>query len=603
MTNKTLEKIVREMGKDFNEEKIHAGLLLAHAQSVYDVMRQSTVPTPLYRITFDEKNNHVDLRECEGRSYVPMGNAFDMDALDVIVIGSLRGMPIIFKGETGTGKTYVSNGYLSTVFPKESTFSLRLSGSMYESLQRPFLKGTIDSGGMPKSVINQDIIDRTGGMLIDEPNRGDPDELLQMLDGSIFHDGQYYKLGLKIPEICKDGTVRDSNQRKKLDISSAINPANAKYSGTVELDAAVDNRFLMLEYGNSAGSAGNSSWLSEKNASNHETYLKKFSERAAKNVGVSKEAFRDIREDWLSTYSYITNPARTDKSTIYSGLELADHMIHIMGGKLPDNFEYEKEIVNSWNEKLNAGLEIKESLKETETVKKVHDVIETFKVPIIFRDVGQIKKLADVVTTLENIRESFASGDPVKTYMEMPKYISAKEVAMGSLLLARNKQKPESALPTKVINAVLSSYTTLAGDYYKDMECLNDAFDYSDPNGGIKKTAVIKSIRKTVGSGNGTKTLVDEVVNNAKTLKGYISATGDIRNVIVMRSVADLMTFAGFVDQYKSDIDPILKKYDGNTATSKIMNDLGKVYYDKRENLGMILPEIYQHSVQRTLGV
>jgi hypothetical protein len=604
MTNSTLEKIAKGMGDKFDEERIHSGLLLAHAQTVYDVMRRTTVPTPLYRITYDDANVNIDLRECDGKSLVPMSNALDIDALDVVMVGSLRGMPVLFEGETGTGKTYVSNGFLNTVFPKDSTFSLRMSGGMYESIQRPFLKGSRDAGGMPKSVVDQDIIDRTAGMLIDEPNRGDPDELLQLLDNSIFHDGQYYKLGLQIPEICKDGTVKDSGARKKVDITSAINPANAKYSGTVELDAAVDNRFLRLPYGNSSTSAGSTLWLSDKGVKNFEVFMKKFPERASKNIGVSEEAFSDLRKDWLSTYAYITDPSRTDKSTLYSGIELSDYMIHIMSGNLPGSFEYEKETANSWNAKLNAGLETKEKLTDTVGVKNIQNLVDTFKVPIIFRDVDQIKKLSDVVTTLENLREAFADKDPVKSYMKMPKYISAKEVAMGSLLLARNKQKQGSALPTGIINEVLTNYTSLAGQYQKDLQDMKgDKFYADDPNGGIKKLAIVKGIRKTVGAKGGSDMFIKELVDNTKILKGYMTATGDVKNSLVMRGVADLMTLAGFVKQYESDIDPIFKNYIRKTSVTKVVDDIGKVYYDKRENQGMILPEIYQHRIQRTLGV
>lgn len=603
MADHTLEKIAEGMKDKFNEDKLHAGLLLAHAQTIYDVMRRKTVPTPLYRITYDDINNNLTLQETDGKSYVPAKNALDIDSLDIVVISSLRGIPVLFEGDTGTGKTFVCNGFLETVFPKTSTFSLRLSGSAYESISQHFLRGSRDEGGMPKSIVDESIIDKTAGMLVDEPNRGDPDELLQLLDNSLFHDGQYYKLGIKIPEIGNDMKVKDSGKRKKIIITSAINPANAKYSGTVELDAAVDNRFVRLPYGNSAASAGSTLWLSESNVKNYDLFLKKFSKRAAKYIGVEESALNDISKDWLSIYAYLTNPTKTDKRMLYSALELADSMIYILSGDLPNSFEYEKGITKSWNEELKTDIEINEKLSETKNIKKIQDVVDTFKVPVIFRDVNQIKKLADVVTTIENLRDSFSSPDPIKAYLEMPKYISVKEVAMGSALLARNKQKPNSQLPTSVINDILNNYVSLAGEYYKDVNYLEDSLDIYDPNGGIKKIAIVKGIRNTTKKCEGVDTLIEEVVDNAKKLKSHISSTQDVKSALMVRYVADLLTFAGFANQYRKDIDPMFKKYDKNTDVSKVMEDLGKVYFDKRENLGMILPEIYQHRIPRTLGV
>jgi hypothetical protein len=603
MPKHTLEKIAEEMGDKFDEKKLHAGLLLAYTQTVYDVMRRNTVPTPLYRITYDEANNSLTLQETDGKSFVPTKNSLDIDSLDIVFTCSLRGIPVVFEGDTGTGKTYVENGFLKTVFPRTSTFSLRLSGSAYESIPRYFLKGMKDEGGMPKSVVNEDIINRTAGMLIDEPNRGDPDELLQLLDNTIFHDGQYYRLGIKIPEIDADKKVKDSGKRKKVIITSAINPANAKYSGTVELDAAVDNRFIRLPYGNSAVSAGSTLWLSDSDVKNHDLFLKSFSKRAAKYLGLKESALEDINDDWLSMYAYITDPNKTNKRILYSALELADSMIYVLSGNLPNSFEYEKEIAKSWNDKLNLDMQITEKLSETQNIKRIQEIVDTFKVPIIFRDIDQIKKLADVVTTLENLRDAFSKPDPVRAYLDMSKYISTKEIAMGTALLARNKQNPNSPNPTNVINEVLNNYISLAGEYHRDVSYLKESFDIYDPNDGIKKIAIVKGIRNTIKKSEGVDTLIKEVVDNTKKLKSHISASYDVRNAFIMRNTADLLTFAGFVDQYRDEIEPMFKKYDKNTDMSKVVNDLGKFYYNKREELAMVLPEIYQHRIQRTLGV
>jgi len=608
MAEHVLERLAGEMGKRFNDEMLHASLLLSYVSSVYDVMRRNTSPSPLYRITYDGTNNQLGLKETEGNSYVPEKGAMDIDALDVVLIGNLRGIPPLFEGETGVGKTYVCEGFHRTIFPKENAVSLRLSGGVYDNIFQHFLKGERDKGGMPKLVVDESIIDSTAGMFIDEPNRGDPDDLLQLIDNKLHSSGKYYNLGIRIPTIDSNGKVKDSGRRKKIDVTSAINPSNAKYSGTVELDAAVDNRFLKVVYGNAAVSAGAGLWLSEKTGDQHETLIRKFAKRAAKYLDVSDKAFSDVNRDWVSLYAWITDTERTEKPILYSALEFSDLVIPVLAGDLPKNFEFEKSITAAWNEKLGTDINITETLPESENVKKIHEIVGTFKVPVIFRDITQIKKLADVITTLGNLRDALMSPDPVQAYIDMPKHITLKEAAAGATLLARNKQLSGSPMPYPVINDVLSQYIPLTEAYSKDMELLTDRFDMYDPNLGIKKIALAKAFRnmlkeKGKASGSHVDSLIANLGENATKLKAHISSTKEVRNLLVARSISDILTFAGFANQYRGDVEPMLKSYKPSTPVSKIFEDFASYYRAKREEQAMVMPEIYQHRVPRTLGV
>jgi hypothetical protein len=607
MPTHTLEKIAEELGTKFDEEKVHAALLLAYTQSVYGAMRRNTSPTPLYRIIYDMSTNNLQLIETEGRSYVPMSNALDIDALDIVVISNLRDIPVLFEGETGVGKTYVTHNFHKTVFPKESAVSLRLSGSVYDNIFQHFLKGTTDAGGMPKSVVDQDVIDKTAAMLIDEPNRGEPDDLLQLIDNSLSHNGQYYKLGIKIPAYNTARKIVDSGRRKKIDIKSAINPANAKYSGTVPLDAAVDDRFLKSTFGNASLSAGSSLWLSDGSSKSHDIFMQKFSANAAKYLGISPEAFKDVNSDWLTTYAWITDPARTEKPILYSALEFSDMMITVMMGSLPKTFEYEKEIVSEWGKKLGVGIEITEKMPESEKVKRIQEIVDTFKVPIIFRDIIQTKKLADVITTFENLRDSLIDPDPVRAYLDMPKYISMKEVASAATLLARNKQNPNSPSPTHVVNEVLQNYISLSESFSEDMELPNNKFSIYDPPAGIKKTAIVRALREAIRNSNRSSGVLDGFISTlgdySKKLKTHLSSSHDVRNVLTIRSMADLLTFAGFVHQYKPEVEPLIRKHGKRRDATELIHDLANFYYGKREEGAIVLPEIYQHRIQRTLGI
>ena len=63
------------------------------------------------------------------------------------------------------------------------------------------------------------------------------------------------------------------------------------------------------------------------------------------------------------------------------------------------------------------------------------------------------------------------------------------------------------------------------------------------------------------------------------------------------------MTLCGFMQEYKDELNPVFKEYNKNTNPLTVINDLGRFYYQKLEESAMIMPEIYQHRIQRTLGI
>jgi len=614
----TLEKIIDATGKGFNEEKVHSAMLLSYVQSLYEIMRKDCVPSPLYRFVYDEDNNNISVSETEGKSLVPIDDALDIDALDVILISNLRDIPILFEGDTGVGKTYVSQRYFKTIFPKESFVSLRLSGNTFlNNIFQPFLEGSMVNG-MPVTKIKRDAIETIAALFVDEINRGDPQSVLQLLDNELYNAGEYVKLGIKIPVIdAKAGKVDYPGKRKKLEIITAQNPAStsdAKFTSTVELDAAVDNRLLKTYFGNSAPSAGATLWLGEDTQKPHKMFLEGMKKRASKYLGVKEEVYDNLESDWLQVYSWITESSRTDKPILYSAIELSDFMTAVFSGNLIDYYNYEKGIVNSWAKKLSKDVKITYEQKETDTVKQINEVNKSFKVPIIFRDTIQIKKLADVLSTLKNIKEALKTDAPLNNYLKTRKYVSVREVAGATALLALNKQAPGAPSPTKEVNAVLNEYVSLTQKYMKEEGYMGATFKLDDPNAGIKRIAVHKALRDTLTNHGGADYFINQMCDQANKLINHISASESLRNMLVVRSASDLMTLAGFIEQYKTSIEPLFNKHGkelrkASTASEKVgiinqlRTDIGNVYYSLREEHAMVMPDIYMHRIQRTLGV
>ncbi len=614
MPNKhTLEHIAKTMGKKFDDEIMHTAMLLSYAQAVYGIIRKIAAPSPLFRLTYDERNNSVELEETEGSSYVPEQNIIDINDLDIILISNLRDIPVIFEGETGVGKTFISQAFMRTVFPKESYISLRLSGSTFlNNVFQPFLEGRIEQG-MPVTRIKQSAVDSIAAMLVDEINRGDPQNILQLLDNELYNAGVFVKLGLRIPKLDDKGTLTVTDKRKKLVIVSAQNPAataEAKFTGTIELDAAVDNRLLKIYSGNAANSVGSAVWLTEDVHNSFDTFLESFSYLLAGYLGLNKKEFENIKNDWLAMYAWVTNSSRTDKPILYSALELTDIMVTILSGDLPNKHKYENKIIREWLSRLNLGNVISKTwddIKETEKVKKIHEIAATFKVPIIFRDVVQIKKLADVLSTLKNIKDALKEEDSVNAYITMEKFVSVREIACAAALLAKSKQLPKSTPATSLVNEILLQYTSLTEKYLEDIGYMPTKFNRKDPSIGIKRLALIKAIKESMKSELTTYTkptgyLVNKIAEETNTIIKYWSATDEIRNILISKIVADLLTLAGFLTQNENDINQIMKKYWKTNKAEDVLKEIAALYYKKKETYAVIMPDIFQHRIPRTLG-
>jgi len=581
----TLERVSRIVA---DEEALHTALLLAFVQAAYGTVRAIASPSPLFRLSYDESTHKVAVDETAGSSQVPRAGATDISDLDILLISNLRDIPVLLEGETGVGKTYVSQAYTRTIFPQDSYLSLRLSGSTFlNNVFQPFLEGRIEQG-MPVTRIKQAAVDRIAALFIDEINRGDPQSILQLLDNELYNAGVFTKLGLPIGA---------TGRRKKLLVVSAQNPAvttEAKFTGTAELDAAVDNRLLKIHFGNAARSVGSTLWLTDEVHKPFDEFIAEFATLAARHLGVDAKELAGVRDDWLSVYAWTTDASRTDKPVLYSALELTDLLTTVLGGDLPEKHAYELGVIRDWCAHLGAKMAVREEVKVTEKVKKVHEIAATFKVPVIFRDIVQIKKLADVLSTLQNLREAIAAASPVAAYRAMPKFVSVREIAGAVALLARSKQLPKSPSPTPVVNEVVVQYVTLVEKYLQDVGSLAAKFNRRDPQLGIKRLAIAKAAR----AGGGAAGLSQALAREATRLTTHLSATEEIGNLLISKCVADLLTLAGFVAEHAAALDGPLKRAGADAAA-----EIARFYIERRKSHAAVVADIFQHRIQRTLGV
>jgi hypothetical protein len=442
-------------------------------------------------------------------------------------------------------------------------------------------------------------VESIAGMFVDEINRGDPQSVLQLLVHELYNAGEFVKLGIRIPDL-KAGGVYPGRRRKKLAILTAQNPAtsaDAKFTSTLELDAAVDNRLLKVNFGNAASSAGTTLWLEEEPADPHQELLGAFSDLAGRYLGIDRGVLAGVGTDWLSLYAWLADPTRTDKPILYTALELADVLICALGGSLARAYEHEREVVRRWTAELGIKALPELDFAETERAKKLQELLKTFKVPVIFRDIVQIKKLADVLATLQSLREALQAAKPVETYLKLAKFVSVREIAGATALLARSKQTPRSPSPAPLVNEVLLQYRALTEKYLQDVGYLPARFDRRDPNQGLKRLALAKAARDAGKRKNGAAELAQRIVHEAGRLTRHASATEEIGNILISKTVADLLTLAGFLLRNESALDGELAG-----AGADPFGAIARFYARRRKEFAAVLPDIFQHRIQRTLG-
>src|SRR3989344_434608 len=142
---KTLETIVEELrkkgikDKDISE-KIHSASLLAFFEASHAIVNETTMPTPLYRLTYDDTNNNLQFQVLDGKALVPAQKSLDINALDILVGSLLREkMPLLLEGKTGVGKTYTVEQFFKAILPSGNYKSIRLNANMDNILQ-PFTR-------------------------------------------------------------------------------------------------------------------------------------------------------------------------------------------------------------------------------------------------------------------------------------------------------------------------------------------------------------------------------------------------------------------------------------------------------------------------------
>lgn len=489
-------------------------------ETLYDNLEGIVSPTPYLEL---KENDKVDINFLNGKGPLPKPNSTEITILDLDIASLFfDNFNLLYEGVTGVGKTYTSDALFNTVFGQDGNYTIRLGGGLLgASALEPFTTTELVNG-IPKTKIDHDKCQKYGALFIDEINRGDSQEVFQVVDGKIHVNGDTGYLRIPIP-----GTDRF----KKLALIAAMNPADGQHSSALELDIAGENRFLKFQYPNGIEEAA-SSQLDKEDLD----LYNKFWEEIRKKTG--------LKGDWKDIYPLITDSEQIERELGYDSKEFIDVAIGYVSKNPLETFERNCKIMKEGNyiPKFNlvAGNDLERVLEAQKNLKQ----------GFVRRDMRKIHDLSLLLAFIKSIKNR--SYEPI---------VSLNDVAASIAINLESKKitdSPEGQL-NNLVNDALHSYRNLC----KDLKVPN--------NYGLRQS--VFNAAYYAGLDKGFKEYLNTIQGNIESLNNQTQ--GIANNVIRSRLASDLVVLDNFSQNYHKEIEKILK----SENPDKLFMDL---YEDKK---------------------
>lgn len=506
-------------------------------RTLYETLAGVISPTPYLQIT---EGKDIDVKFLDGQGRLPSPNSTEVTILDMDIASMFfDDFHLLFEGKTGVGKTYTSDGLFGTVFGPDGHYTIRLSvGVMGSSALEPFTT-TMMENGMPKTHIDHAKCAQYGGLFIDEINRGESQEVFQVVDGKIHINGDTGYLGIPIP-----GT----NRKKSLAIIAAMNPADADHSQALELDIAGENRFLKFRFPNGVAEAA-SSQLEKKVA---EGLHDKFWTTLVKRAG--------LKGGWRENYPVIADPQQFAHALDGETREFLDASLSYVGHDPRETIARNNELMEQ------GGVASVLAVGNDNEYKVIREAQGTLKHGFVRRDLQKISDLAKLLGFIKGIKSGSYDA-----------HISLNDMAAS-------------------IGIVLESKTITGSDYGGLMKLVNDARkSYSDMHRQMKIPAGY-GVRQAVWQAAvhaGTEGGFDAYLNTLhQGIAGMnVQASGHAQATLRSRLVADLVVLDHFSKAHEADVKAVLaEKGDNAFAAFEQLYDAKKAASSVYEHrLGSVL--------------
>jgi len=491
----------------------------AFVSSIYETLDKVVSPTPYLEIK--EADDKIGLTFLNGRGKLPSQGSTEVTILDIDIASLFfDNFHILYEGVTGVGKTYTSDALFGAIFGQDGHYTLRLSGGLIgNSALEPFTTTTIENG-IPKTRIDHEKCKKYGAIFIDEINRGDSQEVFQVVDGKININGDSAYLGLPIP---------GKNRDKKLAIIAAMNPADSQHSSALELDLAGENRFLKFQYPNGVDEAASSQIDKRATEDLHKEFWKRFSEKTG------------LKVNWKEIYPLIAD-SELMKIELSNGCsEFIDLTLGYFGKDPLETFNHNNEMLK------NAGYNARFNVPKNNELDKIRELQKTLKHGFVRRDLNKIYDLACLIGFIKSCKD--------QTYTPN---VTLNDVAasIGIVLESKKMTGEESGRLMNLVNDGLTAYRSLRQDT-----------KIADTPYGVRQVALQAAIHAGQnGFGDYIKTIRGNINRFNSQTKSIADAT------IRSRLLADLTVLEHFSKTYEKEIDRALKSDDAFTGIKTVFD-------------------------------
>lgn len=483
----------------------HALLRRHFIEALYETLEDVVSPTPLLAIT--EEPDRVGIRFLNGRGQLPQPNTKEITVLDIDVASLFfDDFGLLYEGVTGVGKTYTSDALFQTLFGADGYYTVRLGGGLLgASPLEPFTTTRLESG-VPKIHVDPIKCERYGALFLDEINRGDPNEVFQVVDGVIHINGD--KGYLRLP-------IQGTDRFKRLALIAAMNPPDAQHRGAFELDIAGENRFLKFPFPNGIDEVASSQLEKRMEEGLHAKFWKMVRQRTG------------LSGDWKALYPMITDPETVRTEGDGAAREFLDVALGYVGKDPIEIFNRNKEVLEACGYTCNI------TVARNNNLVRVRQAQKQLKHGFVRRDLQKIADLSALLGFIGSVKD--------RTYTPT---VSLYDTAVSMGIVLESKKvtgAPEGAL-LAVVNDALHAYKGIRTEL-------------NIPEGlGIREAIWQAAVCAGVGGyelyENTVKKMIDAV--NKPT-------TNIAEAVLRSRLAADLAVLEHFSTTYKNEVVALLK--------------------------------------------
>ncbi len=508
-------------------------------RTLYKIERKVAYPITLYTCNEEElkvKTGSILTTESEVE--------YEINLMDLLLAAYCCDVPILLVGGTGEGKTYSVKTFSYILFGNEGYVGMRCSsGTLQFNPLQPFITSRIENG-IP--IIEPDVekCRRVQAIFIDELNRAETNQLLQLIDGNVEIGGTTVEIGVKINE----------KEIKKPLIVGAMNPPTPGYTETVQLDQAVRNRFLQIEIPSIAQTAGPAlSFYSQKLMELHLELLESLDYRG---------------ENWLKDVADLAKKINEKITFQYGALKMVDIVVQAVSGDYFKQFEREKEIVKQISSEIGRDVYFPSQLERGTEMKELEKIVNSFEeVPCSNRDVVYFTHLTKIIELIKYFKSLCRSSEERNKIRVTP-----ETVAIAAIIYWNGKGGEDVTQLVKTAyvayNKLCERFSSIAGMNREDLK-----------REGILRPLIIE---EGIKRGN-----LENVLNVWDAWKGVKEEPGSFSHLVLARTTATLALFTGFCKRMEREVQRILNKLRGRPLEA--YKELGKIYYANEH----LLPSIY----------